>query len=53
MYELYVKLKIAAGLQVVADGRTMPHEDIKRRLMDKKRAARKSAGPIPSGENVP
>ncbi|MBI5461036.1 MAG: hypothetical protein HY941_02500 [Gammaproteobacteria bacterium] len=35
MYELYVKQKIEAGLQAVAEGRTVPHEDIKRRLMEK------------------
>ncbi|MBI5460758.1 MAG: hypothetical protein HY941_01055 [Gammaproteobacteria bacterium] len=39
MYELYVKQKIEAGLKAVAEGRTVPHEDIKRRLMDKKRPA--------------
>ena len=36
MYELYVKQKIEAGLKSVAEGRTVAHEDIKRRLMDKK-----------------
>jgi predicted transcriptional regulator len=36
MYELYVKQKIEAGLRAVAEGRTVPHEDVKRRLMDKK-----------------
>lgn len=35
MYELYVKQKIESGLQAVAEGRTVPHEDIKRRLMEK------------------
>ena len=39
MYELYVKQKIEAGLQAVAEGRTVPHEDIKRRLMEKKQPA--------------
>lgn len=39
MYELYVKQKIEAGLQAVADGRTVPHEEVKRRLMDKKQRA--------------
>jgi predicted transcriptional regulator len=39
MYELYVKLKIEAGLKAVAEGRTVPHEDVKRRLMDKKQRA--------------
>jgi predicted transcriptional regulator len=36
MYELYVKQKIEAGLKAVAEGRTVPHEEVKRRLMDKK-----------------
>jgi predicted transcriptional regulator len=39
MYELYVKQKIEAGLKAVAEGRTVPHEDIKRRLMEKKQRA--------------
>ena len=39
MYELYVKQKIEAGLKSVAEGRTIPHEDVKRRLMDKKQRA--------------
>lgn len=39
MYELYVKQKIEAGLQAVVEGRTVPHEDIKRRLMEKKQPA--------------
>lgn len=39
MYELYVKQKIEAGLKAVAEGRTVPHEDVKRRLMDKKQRA--------------
>lgn len=32
MREPYVKQKIAAGLQDVAKGRTVPHEEIRRRL---------------------
>jgi predicted transcriptional regulator len=36
MYELYVKQKIEAGLKAVAEGRTVPHEEVKRRLFDKK-----------------
>ena len=36
MYELYVKQKIEAGLKAVAEGRTVPHEEVKRRLLDKK-----------------
>ena len=37
MYELYVKQKIDAGVQAVAEGQTVPHEDIKARLMQRKR----------------
>ncbi|HJX11065.1 MAG TPA: hypothetical protein VJ733_11285 [Candidatus Binatia bacterium] len=32
MYELYVKQKTEAGLKAVAEGRTVPHEEVKRRL---------------------
>lgn len=39
MYELYVKQKIEAGLRAVEEGRTTPHEEVKRRLLDKKRSA--------------
>ncbi len=39
MYELYVKQKIEAGLRAVAEGRTVAHEDVKRRLMAKKQCA--------------
>lgn len=39
MYELYVKQKIEAGLQAVAEERTIPHEEIKARLMHRKRLA--------------
>ena len=39
MYELYVIQKIEAGLKAVAEGRTVPHEDVKHRLMDKKQRA--------------
>jgi hypothetical protein len=39
MYELYVKQKIEASLKAVAEGCTVPHEDVKRRLMDKKQRA--------------
>lgn len=31
MYELYVKRKIEAGLKAVEEGRTIPHEEMKRR----------------------
>ncbi len=37
MYELYVKQKIEAGLKAVEEGRTIPHEEMKRRLLGKKR----------------
>ena len=37
MYELYVKQKIEAGIEAVAEGRTIPHEEMKRRLLAKKR----------------
>jgi predicted transcriptional regulator len=36
MYELYVKQKIDAGLDAVADGRTVPHEEVKARLLARK-----------------
>lgn len=36
MYELYVKQKIEAGLKAVEEGRTIPHEEMKRRLLAKK-----------------
>ena len=39
MYELYVKQKIEAGLKAVAEGRMVPHEEVKRRLLDKKQRA--------------
>ena len=39
MYELYVKQKIEAGLKAVEEGRTIPHEEMKRRLLAKKRNA--------------
>jgi len=38
-YELYVKQKIEAGLKAVGEGRTIPHEEMKRRLLAKKRRA--------------
>lgn len=34
LYELYVKQKIEAGLAAAADGKTVAHEDAKRRLLD-------------------
>ena len=39
MYEIYVKQKIEAGLQAVEEGRVIPHEDIKARLLQRKRLA--------------
>ena len=36
MYELYVKQKIDAGLEAAADGRTVPHEEVKARLLARK-----------------
>ena len=39
MYELYVKQKIEAGLRAVEEGRTVTHEEMKRRLSAKKRHA--------------
>lgn len=39
MYELYVTQKIEAGLQAVDEGRVIPHEDIKARLLQRKRLA--------------
>ena len=39
MYELYVKQKIEAGLKAMEAGRTIPHEEMKRRLLAKKRHA--------------
>lgn len=36
MYELYVKQKIDAGLEAVTDGRIVPHEEVKVRLVARK-----------------
>ncbi len=33
MYELYVKQKIEGGLKAADEGRTVPHEEAKRRLL--------------------
>lgn len=33
MYELYVKQKIEAGLKAIEEGRTIPHEQVKARIM--------------------
>jgi len=34
MYELYVKQKIEEGLKAADEGRTVSHEEAKRRLLD-------------------
>lgn len=39
MYELYLMQKIEARLSAVEEGRTISHEEIKRRLLAKKRHA--------------
>ena len=36
MYELYVKQKIEAGLKAADEGRTVPHEEVKARLLARK-----------------
>lgn len=33
MYELYVKQKIEEGLKELDEGRGLPHEEVKRRLL--------------------
>lgn len=33
MYELYVKQKIEDGLKELDEGRALPHEEVKRRLL--------------------
>ena len=35
MYELYVKQKIEAGLKAVEEGRTIPHDQVKARIIAK------------------
>ena len=32
MYEIYVRQKIAAGEQAIAEGRVSPHADVKKRF---------------------
>ena len=32
MYELYVRMKVAQGMEDVAKGRVMPHEQVRRRI---------------------
>jgi len=36
MYELYVKQKIEAGLKAADEGRTVPHEEVKAKLLARK-----------------
>ena len=38
MYELYVKQKIEAGLKAVEEGRTIPHEEVKARILGKRQS---------------
>lgn len=33
MYELYVKQKIEAGIKAAEEGRTVPHDQVKARIM--------------------
>lgn len=33
MYELYVKQKIEAGLKAIEEGRTIPHDQVKARIL--------------------
>jgi predicted transcriptional regulator len=35
MYGVYVRKKIAAGLQAADEGRVVPHEDVKKRFIKK------------------
>ena len=35
MYEIYVRKKIAAGIQAADDGRVVPHETVKKRFIKK------------------
>jgi len=32
MYELYVRMKIARGMQAAEEGRVVPHDEVKRRF---------------------
>lgn len=36
MHELYVKQKIETGLKAVEEGRTIPHEEVKSRILAKR-----------------
>lgn len=33
MYELYVRQKIAVGIQAADEGRVVPHEEVKKRFL--------------------
>jgi predicted transcriptional regulator len=33
MYELYVRQKIAAGIQAADEGRVVPHDEVRRRFL--------------------
>lgn len=39
MYELYVKQKIETGIRAVEEGRSVPHEEVKARLLRRKQLA--------------
>ncbi|MGR9108669.1 MAG: hypothetical protein ACU843_17260 [Gammaproteobacteria bacterium] len=39
MYEFYVKQKIDAGFRAVEEGRTISHDEMKQKLVGKKRGA--------------
>lgn len=36
MYELYIKQKIEVGLQAAKEGRTIPHDQVKTRILAKR-----------------
>jgi predicted transcriptional regulator len=35
MYEMYVRQKIAVGIQAADEGRVVPHEDVKKRFLSR------------------
>ncbi|HEY0557401.1 MAG TPA: hypothetical protein VGG20_24310 [Thermoanaerobaculia bacterium] len=35
MYELYVRQKIAIGIQAADEGRVVPHEEVKKRFLSR------------------
>ena len=53
MYELYVKQKIEAGLRAAEEGRTIAHEEMKRRISAKKRHAKSAGLPICTAGGCP